>query len=278
MPLELIEKILDECAGKNTIIMPHQMGDLLADPRAMDILKMCKDRKLMIIMSTPGIFLDKEKSKAMISMGVDLINISLDSLDKKIYEKTRSLPFDKVMQNINDLFMIKGPPAKAWISKIDTYLNLFAMKGMLGKSLASAADRCLNLLPWKRPSTRIWISAVDMFFNKNSRRAFIKYWAKLVDHVQISRYVQYPKIMHPELPQKKAKNSRRCQRLKTDMIILSSGEVAKCCIDFEGSTIFGNVASETIAQIWNGRKRSDFIRAMRIQKRKNLYPCNTCTI
>ena len=236
MPLELIEKILNECAGKDVTIIPHQMGDILADPRALDILKMCKDRSLKILMSTSGILLDKEKAHAMVSIGVDVINISLDSLDKKLYEKIRKVSFDKVMRNIQ------------------------------------------NLLAVERPSTKVWVSAIDMFFNENNRNYFIDYWKGLADNVQITPYVQYPKVRVWQLPSKEVKNSTRCPRLETDMVILSNGEVAKCCIDFEGTTTFGNAAQENLAQIWNSRQRSDFIEAMRIRKRKMLYPCNICLI
>lgn len=236
MVLSLIEKIIDECAGKDVTIIPHQMGDALADHRIMDILRKCKAAKLKILISTSGILLDKNKSREMIDIGVDTINVSLDSLSKRTYEKIRRLPFDKVMKNVKDLLAVR------------------------------------------KPATKVWISAVDMFFNKKSREAFLNHWKGLVDHVQIAPYVQYPKVKHWRLPRKKAKDSNRCERMENDIVILSDGKVSKCCIDFDGSTIFGDVNAEKISEIWNGRKRKDFIDRMRAEGRKKLYPCNICVI
>ncbi|NQU95530.1 MAG: radical SAM protein [Candidatus Omnitrophica bacterium] len=236
MPMPLIEKILDECAGKDVTIMPHQMGDPIADNRIMDILKKCKDRGLKILMSTAGILLDKEKSKALVDIGVDTINISLDSLNKKTYERIRKVSFDTVMKNVEDLLSVKRAP------------------------------------------TEVWISAVDMFFDKKTRLEFIDYWKDTADRVQISPYVQYPRVRGFTLPRKKMKNLNWCQRLENDMIILTNGEAAKCCIDFEGTTSFGNANTTSLAEIWAGSLRRDYIEKMKAEKRKSLYPCKICVI
>ena len=236
MPIGLIEKIIDECAGKDLTIMPHQMGDALADNRIIEILKKCKAGNLRILMSTSGLLLDKKKAKEMMDVGVDIINISLDSLNKKLYEKIRKIPFDKVMKNVEDLLSLKRPP------------------------------------------TEVWVSAVDIFFNKKTRKEFIDYWKDRADHVQVAPYVQYPRIRNWRLPRKKMKNINSCQRLESDMIILSTGEAAKCCIDFEGATSFGNVNNQTIAEIWNGSARRAFIENLKKNGRKKLYPCKICVI
>lgn len=236
MPMPLIDKILDECAGKDTTIIPHQMGDPIADNRITGILKKCKDKGLKILMSTSGILLDKAKSEALVDMGVDTINISLDSLNKKIYERIRGVNFDVVMKNVEDLLSVKKSP------------------------------------------TAVWISAVDMFFDKQTRIEFIDYWKGKADRVQITPYVQYPKVRNRGLPRKKMKNLNCCQRLEEDMVILTNGEVSKCCIDFEGTTSFGSINNNTISEIWNGSKRRDFIKKLLLEKRKGLYPCRTCVI
>lgn len=236
MPMPLIEKIINECEGKDVTIIPHQMGDPLADKRMFDILKTCKDRKLRILMSTSGIFLDKETSRKLTDLGIDIVNISLDSLDKKIYEKIRGISFQKVMDNIKGLLSVKRPPLE------------------------------------------VWVSAVDIFFNKKTRTRFIDYWKNRADRVQITPYVRYPKVKNWRLPRKKMKNSNFCERLENDMVILTNGEVSKCCVDFEGATSFGNINTESLSEIWNGKKRKAFMESLRTGGRKKLYPCNICVI
>lgn len=236
MPMPLIEKIIDECTGKDVTIIPHQMGDLMADKRAVEILRKCKAGKLKILISTSGILLDKKKAKELIDIGVDIINISLDSLDKRLYERIRKISFEKVMKNVEELLSLK------------------------------------------RPSTKVWVSAVDIFFNKKSRLKFIDYWKSRADHVQITPYAQYPKVHNWRLPRKKMRDTGFCQRLENDLVILSNGEVSKCCIDFEGLTSFGNTKNQTISEIWNGSPRRDFVENLKRAKRKAFFPCNICVI
>jgi len=107
MPMRLIDKIIDECSGKNVTIIPHQMGDPLSNDRIINILKKCKDKKLEILMSASGLLLEKEKASESVNIGVDIINISLDSLNKEIYEKIRNISFNKIMKNIRDLLSLK---------------------------------------------------------------------------------------------------------------------------------------------------------------------------
>lgn len=236
MDMRIIEKVIDECAGKDVTIIPHQMGDPLADNRMMDILKKCKDAGLKILMSTSGILLDSVKAKQMVDMGVDVINISFDSLDKRTYEKIRGLSFDEVMKNVMGLMAIKRPP------------------------------------------TSVWVSAVDIFFTERTREHFLDYWSKVADHVQITPFARYPKVNDRRLPKGKRNDSRECQRLENDLIILSNGEVAKCCIDFEGMDSFGNVGYEPISEIWNGEKRKAFLDRINLAGRRKLRPCNICVL
>lgn len=234
MSMALIDKLLQECAGESVTIIPHQMGDPLADHRIIEILKKCKDMNLSVKMSTSGFLLDQHKATELINIGVDVINISLDSINKQVYESIRNISFDKVMENVH------------------------------------------YLLSLKRPRSQVWISAVDMFFNRKSRREYVAYWSRLADKVQINRYVQYPNINSQSLPRTKMKNLRHCNRLKTDMIVLSDGKSSKCCIDIEGTTSFGDANNQSIREIWNGTARKDFIEKMRVNKRKKLYPCSIC--
>jgi len=74
------------------------------------------------------------------------------------------------------------------------------------------------------------------------------------------------------------KNLDYCARIEKDMVILSEGNVSKCCIDFEGLTSFGNVDKGSLSDIWNGAQRMGFIEKLKLHKRKKLYPCNICVI
>ncbi len=67
-----------------------------------------------------------------------------------------------------------------------------------------------------------------------------------------------------------------CYRLWHRMMIMSDGSVPMCNSDFLKDEIVGNVQSQTIKEIWNG-KALERIRQMNLQKRRfELTPCAKC--
>ncbi len=58
------------------------------------------------------------------------------------------------------------------------------------------------------------------------------------------------------------------------LCIYYDGTVPLCCFDNDGEKTFGNVNDKTLLEIYNSEK----YRQYRILKKKNLKPCNRCTV
>ncbi|MDA3967440.1 radical SAM protein [Helicobacter sp. WB40] len=64
-------------------------------------IKKFKDSNIAVNFSTNASLLDFKKAKEILDSGLDAINFSIDSLDKKEYEKIRkNLIFERVMANV----------------------------------------------------------------------------------------------------------------------------------------------------------------------------------
>lgn len=237
MDMGLIEKIIDECIGKPVTIIPHQMGDPFADNRMMDILRKCKDAKLTTALSTTAFLLTEEKIRELMDIGIAQINISVDSFKKDIYESIR--------RNLD-----------------------------FDRVMANI----VSILKHKNPATKVLLSAVDLGFNKGVKedmKCFAK--GKSIDGVQFESYVQYPDVKDKRLPRPKHKDRKYCYRLLTDMVIMSDGRVSKCCIDYNGTDILGDVNLQSMEDIWNGEKRKNLINDIEQNGRK-AFPCDTCNL
>ena len=237
MYMGLVEKIIGECRGRPVTIIPHQMGDPFADSRMMDVLRQCKEANLTVALSTTASLLTEEKICELMGVGIDQINISIDSLRKDVYESIRrNLDFDRVMMNI------------------------------------------MSLLKHKNPKTKILLSGVNLGFNKGAGEDLKRFSeGKPVDGVQFESYVQYPDLKDKRLPRPKKRDRRYCYRLQSDMVIMSNGMVSKCCIDYNGADILGDVNLQSIEEIWNGGKRNDLLRQIEQNGRK-IFPCDTCNL
>ncbi len=56
-----------------------------------------------------------------------------------------------------------------------------------------------------------------------------------------------------------------CRRLWNEMIVLSSGKIALCCVDFDGKVILGDANNQSLEEVWNGELYSK-IRGLHQQK------------
>jgi len=237
MDMRLVEKIINECHNRPVTIIPHQMGDPFADSRMIDILKKCKEANLRIALSTTAFLLTEDKIRELMKIEVDQINISIDSLQKNVYEKIRqNLDFNKIMANIMDILKYK-----------------------IGK-------------------TKVLLSAVNLGFNKGVDKDLKRFCkGKPIDGVQFESYIQFPDVNDKRLPQPRKRNRQYCYRLGSDMVIMSDARVSKCCIDYNGIDVLGDVNRQTIEDIWNGEKRRDLLNYIKQHGRK-LYPCGTCNL
>ena len=65
-----------------------------------DILKVCRPKEIMVSLVTNALSLSKDKLKTLSDLGLNLLQISLDSADAKTHDELRGVPgcYDKVMQ------------------------------------------------------------------------------------------------------------------------------------------------------------------------------------
>jgi hypothetical protein len=69
-----------------------------------------------------------------------------------------------------------------------------------------------------------------------------------------------------------------CSRLWRTFTVLASGDVALCCLDYDGQQLLGRVDSQhSIADLWNGRLYRDVRRAHREARQGEIPLCANCT-
>lgn len=143
-----------------------------------------------------------------------LINlfISLDAFSETTYEKIRGKGFKKVIANT---------------------LEIIKEKESRNSSL---------------PIIRV--SWVDMNLNEAEKSDFIAFWSELVDHVDIQAWSDFTNV--PTLVDLSKKKNFECRSPWQRLSVLANGDVLPCC-DFNGrSLVLGNVAHQSLKEIWNG--------------------------
>ena len=70
---------------------------------------------------------------------------------------------------------------------------------------------------------------------------------------------------------------RACLRPSTTLQIRANGDVVLCCGDMYGDVVFGNVAEQSLVNIWNSRDMRLTRRRLRKGERRDLPLCESCS-
>jgi len=107
--------------------------------------------------------------------------------------------------------------------------------------------------------------------NSDEERAFIAEWSRLADKVHVNDLHNWGGTLNTT-----SDITFPCYRLWLTFTVLWDGRVSMCCADFDGRHIFGDLRTESIAEVWN----SPLYRAARRQHLESGGPgiCRTCDL
>ncbi|MEO5375299.1 MAG: radical SAM protein [Alphaproteobacteria bacterium] len=244
----LFRKIADELianAGTIRRVSLHQDGEPLLDKALPDRVAYLKDGGIRDVgISTNVSLLDEANARRLLEARLDTIILSIDSLDKAVFESIRvRLNHDVVMANA---------------------LRFIALRDSL------------------RPATRIWVRMVRQPKNYEEWPEFERFWhTKLreTDRVnyhnvhnwggQLGNYQSVAHTFEPLLP---------CVALWSLMVIFADGRVPLCNADYNNHYPTGSVADHSIAEVWNSAIMTER-RRLHLTGAKGAVPiCKDCTI
>lgn len=139
LPIEkikiLFNKILNETEIEGITLSG---GEPLLYKNLFEVIDFLNEKKIKLGLTTNGIYLNKEITKKLIDSGITYFEISLDSLEPKIYNQlTNDNQLDKIK---NAILTLKQNKATLSISTIITKLNLENISDVIDLSYAFSAD------------------------------------------------------------------------------------------------------------------------------------------
>ncbi|MBI4170699.1 MAG: radical SAM protein [Candidatus Aenigmarchaeota archaeon] len=230
MPMELFKKItLDaEAMGVKSLILSFYSEPFL-DPHLFERIAFVRGRGMYVMFYSNGTVLNEGKISKLLENPPHKIIFSFDGGTKETYEKIRiGGKFDMVTANIRRLVEERN---RRGMSEPAIEVNCTIQKENYHE---------LDLFK------KLWNGVVD------------GYDFGIVDNREGEGHeggleVERSKIVYP------------CRRLWNEMIVLSSGKVALCCVDFDGKVILGDAGTQSLADIWDGELYSK-IRDLHRQK------------
>ncbi|TRZ49940.1 MAG: radical SAM protein, partial [Dehalococcoidia bacterium] len=216
----------------------------LLHPDIFEMIKYAKQKGLQTKMHTNATLLSEEKSLKLLESGLDFVSFSFDGYNKETYEKIRdNANFEETLSNIIRFLELKKKFEK---NKPYTILQFLDIPGVKIDSEQKEKIRerfhSLPLDEIREIAAHNWGGNVKLtkkspdFFNRNKGCTFPWY----------------------------------------SLTILYDGTVTPCPQDFMGEIELGNVRTESISKIWNGKKMIQLRKKMVTCTYNDLKPCNNC--
>jgi len=255
MTFEEFKRIVDQFPRLKWIGMTG-IGSSFLNKDYLRMLKYLKSRSIFIEFYDSFDLINEDVSRQLIEMGVDKIWLSCDASTKETYEKIRiGTKWEKVMKNVRDFVRIKRekhtPIPEFWFHYVVTSLNINEMTDFLDL-VYSVVGKDTNY------ATLITFSAVLRF--PQVQYLWVDIPKSLIRDIEkkarkLGLFVNWNQDITP------TQQMCRCTKW-TEPFILATGHVQPCCIINEANTrehqkkySFGNVFTESFADIWEGKYR-----------------------
>ncbi len=237
---DLFTKLIDECADSGCKeVHLHNFGEPLLDKRLEDRVRYAKDKGLpKVKIFSNGSLLTGDRARGLIEAGLDEVKISFDGATKEEFEQIRV-------------------PLK-FDRVVENIKRLVALRDEMQSPLRVKVACCSTTD--KQGTMRSLEQIVDGFsFGK------IHNWGG-------------DDSTESDSPQSNGRVRKPCSRLWRTFTILSSGDVALCCLDYDGRVVLGRVDARTsIGEIFRGPRYSEVRRCHRRAAQAEIDLCRHCT-
>ncbi|HUS63018.1 MAG TPA: radical SAM protein [Kofleriaceae bacterium] len=211
---ELFRRIIDEAAPELEFAYLHHLGESLFHARLGELIRYGRSRGAAMGLSTNATFLDAKKSRILLDSGLDFLVISVDGATPATYERMRvGADFATTVANVR---------------------ALFAQKRTVPNHTAVVVQMIVT------PLNRHEIDDFAAQWEGDGAQVMIKEARDWAGQVRLERPVSPPPVAGP------------CKLPWTELTILWDGAVVPCANFTERTHAVGDLASQSLDEIWNG--------------------------
>jgi len=245
MSFDLCKQILDQSKKSVHFVDFSFRGEPLLNDNIFAMIQYAKKLDLHTSLQTNGMLLDETISQVLLNSRLDLITISIDALSTDVYNKIRKGgDLQLVVQNVKRLLALK-------------------------ENLKSNLSIAVQIIPMKE--------------NMDELEKFKAYWKGYRRlYVRTKPFSTRSGLLENNFLLQK-ENSRgvsrtRCSRLWNTMFIYADGTVVPCCNDFLCKNPLGDLMSQSVAEVWNGKAFMDLRQKHARREFDDIPLCKNCEV
>ena len=241
LSLDEFESILKEVKKITPFIYLHVQGEPLSHPRYNEILSLCDTYNMQVQLVTNGTFLSKH---------LDMIEHS--SL-RKVSISLQSIEYQSI--------------------DIDTYMN--TLLTFINKCIEKNSP-ILEIRFWRNdqydlPKTKKCMQVLENTYSFTLTERKNHYRISENAYIDFDNMFSWPTLDNPE-----ALSNGTCLGAKTQIAILSNGNVVPCCLDTDANVLLGNIFQDSLESILQSESYLKIVKEFNDHKIQNPF-CLRCT-
>lgn len=242
MSMELFARIADECAGHDTALWLHFLGEPLLHREVIAMVRYAKRAGVRRVgLSTNAVSLRGALAEELLASGLDRLECSMDADDREAYRAMRGRDhFERVVRNV---------------------------KAFLRSKRERGLDAPVTSIQFMRtPEIEAQLPAlVDAWRPHLGPRDFVM----TIDPTPFGGAIDAePSAVHGSRPP--------CAWLFSSLMILQDGTVTMCGADWDAHAPLGHLDGTSIAEIWHGAEAVRRRRAHVAGRFDEVGPCGSC--
>ena len=261
MTVEEFTHIINSTKAQGENFYLHVMGEPTAHPHFADFLKICKDNRVKVNITTNGTLLHRV-GDAIVENTVRSVSVSMHSFEANSLNKDMKDYLDKIMEfckkSIGSGITVE---LRLWNFDRESIYDKNQLNGQIVDYLESNLELDFDLRQ----------TMTDKFAEmetSNSR----KFNFRLKDRIFLGMAQHFD---WPDITKEERYCDGFCYGLRNQIAILASGDVVPCCLDSEGNIVLGNIHENTLQEIFDGKRAQAIYTGF--THRKAVEPlCQTC--
>lgn len=252
MSLDLFEKTIKQVAPMTEQVCLHLMGEPLAHPEFLSIIKICEKEGVKVNLTTNGLLLNRYAEILSTSPAIHQINFSIHSFKDNFKDKS-IMPYLTDILNFSRLAHERSP---------EIYIN-YRLWNIFETTTQNDSNKDIlqNIAKFFEVDIK---EDIDVGSIKSKR-----IWNRVYLHFD-SRF-EWP---DPKMPLQSTKGF--CHALSSHIGIHADGTVVPCCLDKEARLALGNCSTKSLPDILQDKRAQNMLLGF-TQRKLAEDLCQRCT-
>lgn len=258
MPMQTFERILDEVKHTAHTMQFYFQGEPLLNPRLPDMIRKAHDAGLYTIVSTNAQALTPTMAQALVDAGLSRIIVSIDGFSQSSYEAyRRGGSLEKALAGLRAIGDIQARHCQVVLQVLRLSSNEHEWGWIRRHYRELGADR-LEL----KTAQFYQFEQGNPLMPTSERYCRYRKGKDGLYHLRKKWHLSRP-------------GTRICRRLWTGCVFTTTGEVLPCCYDKNAAHSYGNICTQSLADIFRGDKANSF-RKMVLNHAEKVDICQNC--